>query len=256
MRRRIKLTIAYDGTNYSGWQVQPNAVSIQSLVQKAIETLLRYPIGLTGAGRTDAGVHADGQTAHFDTDTTITTFRLRYSINAQLPADIRILEALEVPTDFHARYSAEGKIYHYHLQLDKECNPVTRLYRVPVFGPFDKEAFEQAARYFLGTHDFASFANESHKGAAARGSIRTLRRLDIIEQAGGLRLEFEGNGFLYKMVRNIVGTLLETAKGKRDPKEILQLFEEKNRKKAGATAPPQGLFLMKVLYPLKDLHRE
>lgn len=246
--RRIKLTLAYDGTNYSGWQVQANALSIQTLVQKAIETILRHPIALTGSGRTDAGVHAEGQTAHFDTDTSITLFRLRYSVNALLPPDIRILEMQEMPIEFHARYSAEGKIYHYHLQLERESNPTMRLYRTPFLGIFDLKAFERAAHHFIGTHDFAAFANEAHKGAAARGSIRTLRRLDIVEQSGGLRLEFEGNGFLYKMVRNIVGTLLETAKGKRDPEEILHLFKEKNRKNAGPTAPPQGLFLMKVLY--------
>lgn len=245
---RIKLTIAYDGTDYSGWQVQSNAQSIQTLVQRALETVVRHPIGLTGAGRTDAGVHAEGQTAHFDTDTMIDLSRLRYSANALLPSDIRILDAQVVAPEFHARYSAEGKVYHYHLHLARESNPMTRLYRTPILGAFDFKSFEKAASYFLGTHDFAAFANQAHKGAASRGSIRTLRRLDIVEQSGGLRLEFEGDGFLYKMVRNIVGTLLETAKGKRDPEEILQLLIEKNRKKAGPTAPPQGLFLMKVLY--------
>ncbi len=246
--RRIKLTLAYDGTNYSGWQVQPNAVSIQALIQKALERMLRHSVALSGSGRTDAGVHAEGQTAHFDTDSTLSPFRLRHSLNALLPPDIRILDAAQVPNDFHARYSAKGKIYHYHIHLARESNPMTRLYRTPILGPFDREAFEQAALHFPGTHDFASFANEAHRGAAALGSIRTLRRLEIFEQSGGLRLEFEGDGFLYKMVRNIVGTLLETAKGKRTSDEIPQLFEEKDRKKAGATAPAQGLFLMKVLY--------
>lgn len=246
--RRIKLTLAYDGTHYCGWQVQPNGLSIQTLVQRALETILRHPIALTGSGRTDAGVHAEGQTAHFDTATLLCLSRLRISTNALLPPDIRLLEANEVPDEFHARYSAKGKIYHYHLQLARESNPTTRLYRTPIFGPFDRNALAKAALAFLGTHDFAAFANEAYKGAAAKDSIRTLTRLDIVEEPGGLRLEFEGDGFLYKMVRNIVGTLIEVAKGQRSPEEISQLFIERDRKKAGPTAPPQGLFLMQVLY--------
>lgn len=246
--RRVKLIIAYDGTNYSGWQVQPNGISIQKLVQNALETVLRHPIRLTGAGRTDAGVHAEGQTAHFDTDTPIDLSRLRYSANALLQQEIRILDAFDVPAYFHARYSATGKIYHYHLQLDRNGHPMRRLYRTAVFGKFDRKLFEEAARSLLGTHDFASFANKADKGAASHDSIRTLHRLDIHEEEGGLRLEFEGDGFLYKMVRNLVGTLLEVAKGQKTLRQIEELFEKRDRRKAGPSAPPQGLFLMKVLY--------
>jgi len=248
---RFKLTISYDGTIYCGWQVQANGTSIQTLVQKAIETILRHPIFLTGAGRTDAGVHALGQTAHFDTSVSIDPHLLRYSANALLPPDIRIVQIERVPDDFHARYWAAGKIYHYHLQIGAITDPTTRLYRVPVFGKIDRAAMEQAAKQLIGTHDFIAFANDPSRGTAARDSIRTLKRLDIIEQPGGLRLEFEGDGFLYKMVRNITGTLLDVAAHRRS-NDVASLLQQKNRKLAGPTAPPQGLFLIKVLYHLKS----
>ena len=245
---RIRITIAYDGTRYCGWQVQSNATAIQTIVQGAVETILRHPIALTGAGRTDAGVHALGQSAHFDTEIPIDFDRLLYSLNALLPMDIRILKTEPVAPDFHARYTATGKIYHYHLHLDPIIDPFQRLYRTPVYGAFDESAFRKAALHFIGTHDFASFANKADRGSAARGSIRTLKRLDIIEQGGGLRLEFEGDGFLYKMVRNIVGTLLDVAAKRHFADEIPALFEMRDRRRAGPTAPPQGLFLMQVKY--------
>src|SRR5271157_4271766 len=160
---RCKLTIAYDGTNYAGWQVQANALSIQTLVQKALETVLRHKINLTGAGRTDSGVHALGQTAHFDIEIAIPFEKLVYSANALLPPDVRILSCEEALPDFHARYRATGKIYHYHLQLLPFSDPTVRLYRTGVFGPFDRDAFRSAARHFVGMHDFGSFANVSHR---------------------------------------------------------------------------------------------
>lgn len=236
--------IAYDGTNYSGWQVQNNAPSIQSLVQKALQTALRHPLDLTGSGRTDAGVHARGQTAHFDTD--LYYDRLCFSLNALLPSDIRILDIAPVAPDFHARYSALSKIYHYHLHLDPIADPFTQLYRHQVFGPFDLEKLKRGASQFLGTHDFTSFANV--KEAPQTDTIRTLMRLDVIEQKGGLRLEFEGDGFLYKMVRNITGTLIDIATGKVDAAEIPNILAARDRRKAGAAAPAHGLFLIQVKY--------
>lgn len=245
---RIKLTISYDGTHYSGWQVQANGISIQSLVQSSLETILRHPIALTGSGRTDAGVHALGQTAHFDSPVKPDLRRLAYSANALLPPDIRILKAEIVPDDFHARYWATGKVYHYHLQIDPFCDPMSRLYRTPVYGTFDQSALEEAALQFLGAHDFLAFANDPGKGTAQHDSIRTLKRLDIVEQAGGVRLEFEGDGFLYKMVRNITGTLLDVAAHRKSSRDIAALLLAKNRRLTGPTAPAQGLFLMQVKY--------
>lgn len=241
-----KITLAYDGTNYSGWQVQANSTAIQPLVQKALETVLRHPIELSGSGRTDAGVHAQAQTAHFSSDLTIDSSRLRLSLNALLPPDIRIFQIESVQDNFHARYSAKGKIYHYHLHLDPVMDPFVRLYRHHVFGHFDLEYLKQGAAYLVGTHDFTSFANQ--RGVPCTDTIRTLKRIDAVQQKGGIRLEFEGDGFLYKMVRNIVGTLLDVAAHKTEPAEIAEILNAKDRRKAGGSAPPQGLFLVQVLY--------
>src|SRR5205814_82447 len=167
---------------------------------------LRAPTDLTGSGRTDAGVHAKAQVAHFSCSSKIDIQRLMGSLNGLLPRDIRIMQIQMVADDFHARYSATGKIYHYHIQLDRNLSPFNRHYSVYVTHPIDLHLLKQAAALFIGTHDFSSFANQAHSGSAARGAVRTLKRLDVIEEPGGLRLEFEGNGFLYKMVRNIVGT--------------------------------------------------
>ena len=232
--QRLKITIAYDGTNYCGWQVQPNGISIQSLVQKSLETILRHPIQLTGAGRTDSGVHALAQTAHFNSETSLTPGRLRLSANALLPPDIRILAIDPVPPSFHARYSAVGKIYHYRIHLDPAHDPFSRLYRVPLFSPFDPDLLKQAAPHCLGTHDFTSFANEPQRGTVVHDAVRTLKRLDICDEPGGLRLEFEGDGFLYKMVRNLAGTLIEIASGKR-PADDIPAFSPR------AIAASQGL---------------
>ena len=245
---RYKLTLAYDGTNYCGWQVQENSTSIQALIQKALETALRHPIDLTGSGRTDAGVHARGQTAHFDSPVSFIPDKLRASLNALLPVDIRILAVEPAASDFHARYSAKSKIYHYHLHLDPTADPFTRLYRYQIYSPIDLDRLKAAAQFFLGTHDFVSFANQKETGSASRDSIRTITRLECIEQKGGVRLEFEGNGFLYKMVRNITGTLLDVANGKLVAADIPSILEARDRRKAGHSAPPQGLFLMHVCY--------
>lgn len=247
--QRYQLILAYDGTSYAGWQVQPNGPSIQSLVQKALETVLRHPIQLTGAGRTDAGVHAEGQSAHFDSHDFINLFRVHYAANSLLPANIRILQIHPVASDFHARYSAKGKIYQYHFHPGRETHPTKRAYRHELFGPFNKEALIEATQLFLGTHDFKTFANT---GSKTIGSVRTIQRIDLIAESDGFYLEFEGNGFLYKMVRNIAGTLFEVARETRKPNEIPHLLKTKDRTKAGASAPAKGLTLKKVIYSPSD----
>jgi tRNA pseudouridine38-40 synthase len=245
---RYSLTIAYEGTHYSGWQVQKNALSIQTLVQKALATALRHPISLTGSGRTDAGVHAQGQIAHFDTHIAFHPKSLLISLNALLPSDIRILLVEPREADFHARYSAKTKIYHYHLHLDPVADPLFAPYRFHVFHPLCKQKLKEGGQLFIGKRDFSAFANKAYRGSAAKDPIRTLLRFDAVEQTGGMRLELEATGFLYKMVRNLVGTLLEYAFGKISSDDIAQIFQSKDRKIAAATAPPQGLFLMEVLY--------
>jgi tRNA pseudouridine38-40 synthase len=244
-----KLLIVYDGTNYCGWQVQPNGLSIQQVVQEKASLILRQPILITGSGRTDAGVHAKGQAAHFQLPRALDLYRFLGSLNALLPSDIRVLEAKEVPMNFHARYSATGKIYHYHLHLDYIENPFTRLYCWRIKEKMDLAAFKKAATCFIGSHDFTSLSNDSHSGCAANDPVRTVQRLDIIEQPQGLRLEFEANGFLYKMVRNITGTLVDVGLGKFAAEQMPLILAARDRKKAGRAAPPQGLFLMHVHYP-------
>ncbi|MBS0626081.1 MAG: tRNA pseudouridine(38-40) synthase TruA [Verrucomicrobia bacterium] len=246
---RHKLTISYDGTAYCGWQVQSGEKpSIQSLVQNALQTALRHTLDLTGSGRTDAGVHARGQTAHFDSDVDFDPNKLRLSLNGLLPSDVRIFDIESVASNFHARYSAQSKIYHYHLHLDRVSNPFSRLYRHQVYKRLSLPLMTSAAQRLLGTHDFTSFANEPQRGSVAHDPIRTLSRLDIVEQEGGVRLEYEADGFLYKMVRNLTGTLIEAGAGRISPSDIDKILAAKDRRKAPATTPPHGLFLMKVIY--------
>lgn len=246
--RKIKLTIAYDGTLFGGWQVQNNTLSIQELIEKALSVLLREKVSVFSAGRTDAGVHAQGQTAHFTTSSNLDLRRLILSTNALLPPEIKLLQADEVPSDFHARFSALGKIYHYRLHLASSIDPFKRLYSYHIPYSLDLDALKNSTDYFLGTHDFTAFTNEAHRGSAAKNPVRTLHRLSFVEEEGGIRLEFEGEGFLYKMVRNIVGTLLDVARGKLTAEKIPEIFATRDRRCAPMSAPPQGLILMQVLY--------
>jgi tRNA pseudouridine38-40 synthase len=217
------------------------------LIEKALHTLLKTQTRLIGAGRTDAGVHARGQVAHFLAPSPIVPDQILHALNGILPYDIRIKELTPTPHSFHAQYSALSKEYHYHLWLEKTIDPFFRLYRHHFFHKdFSLPLLKEGSLHFLGTHDFVTFANV---GGSAKSTVRTITRLELIEQEGGIRFEFEGNGFLYKMVRNIVSTLLECAVGKRPPTQIPQLFAQKERRAAGPAAPPQGLFLFKINYP-------
>lgn len=247
---KYKMTLSYDGTQYSGWQTQPNATSIQSLIENALLTILRQKTSIVGAGRTDAGVHAKGQVAHFKAPPTLNLDLLFRSMNGILPTDIRLLKVEPAAIDFHARYSALSKEYHYHIHLDKALDPFKRLYVYHHPYPLNVDAMHQACALFTGSHDFTSFANEASKGSAAKNPVRTLHRLEIYPEIGGLRLEFEGDGFLYKMVRNITGALIEVGRGKLPLAQIPILFDLKDRRKACFAVPPRGLFLMKVNYAL------
>ena len=242
---KYKMTISYDGTKYGGWQVQPNTLTIQALIQNALQTILRLPTSLTAAGRTDAGVHALGQVAHFSSDQTLDLHSLIYSLNGILPRDIRIREIIATADDFHARYSSKNKIYHYHLHLAPVQDPFTYLYATHVRSPLDLKKLKVALPTLIGTHDFTSFASA---GCGSKNPVKTLQRLEIVQEPEGIRLEFEGNGFLYKMVRNIVGTLLEVGQNKRPVSDIPTILAQKDRRLAGPTAPPKGLFLMRVEY--------
>lgn len=244
-----KLTLAYDGTRYSGWQIQPNAPSIQQHLQEALANLFSgQHVVVIGSGRTDAGVHALNQVAHFKTEHEMDPNRLLLALNGLLPRDIRIKRVEIVPLHFHSQYSATGKEYHYHLYLERVMDPFRRLYCWHVLHKLDLVLLKEATTLFVGTHDFTSFANEPHAGAVSKNPVRTLYRLDVYPVEGGMRLEFEGNGFLYKMVRNIVGTLVDVASQHLALADVLSIFEAKDRRRASRAAPAQGLFLVKVSY--------
>lgn len=246
---KYKITIAYDGTAYCGWQVQPNGISIQQLLEKTLKIVLKKETPIVGAGRTDAGVHAYGQVAHLESEHPLDTFKLFASLNGLLPKEIRVLRIEPVPITFHARFSAFNKEYHYHLQLGRVQDPFFRLYRWHLTERINIDAMRESARLFLGTHDFSAFANESDRGAAGRNPIRTVKRLDLLHEGDLLRLEFEADSFLYKMVRNLTGILVEVGRGKRSGAEVEEILFSKDRKRAGQAAPAQGLFLMRVDYP-------
>ncbi|MCB1135787.1 MAG: tRNA pseudouridine(38-40) synthase TruA [Chlamydiia bacterium] len=245
-----RMTIAYDGTDYSGWQMQPNADSIQARIEDALRVLTRADVRVIGSGRTDAGVHARGQVAHFKHGEKLDLRQLHKSLNGVLPKDIRIKHLSEAPANFHAQYSAQGKVYHYYLHLDPVLDPFLRRFSHHVRQEINRELLHLAAQQFVGTHDFSSFANSASEGSAAKNPVRTIYRIDIVPTPGGVCLEFEGNGFLYKMVRNIVGTCLDVAKGKLALESIPHIFAAKDRREASLAAPALGLFLMEVKYPL------
>lgn len=251
--KKYKLLIAYDGTEYSGWQVQPNAITIQQVLEEKLRIIIKTRTPITGAGRTDAGVHAIGQVAHFKTETPLDPGVLRLSLNGLLPKDIRIIDVEEVPLDFHARYSAVNKIYHYHLNLGPVQDPFERPYSWNITNPLNFEDLEKAITYLTGTHNFSAFANEANQGSAKKNPVRTIKRITIVPERVGVRLEFEGESFLYKMVRNLTGTLVEVAKGKRTPEEMKEILESKDRKRAGRAAPAKGLFLFRIDYPPNPL---
>lgn len=245
---RYKLLIQYDGTSFAGWQVQPTHMTVQEMLEKTASQVLQEPVKLTGSGRTDAGVHAKGQVAHFDTEKSLELPRFLDSVNGLLPHDIRVLKAEVADPDFHALFSAKGKVYHYHLSLERYRSPFLRHYTTHVRHTIDLQLLKEAAKLFVGTHDFTSFANSASEGAAAKCAVRTIKRIDVVEEPGGVRLEFEGNGFLYKMVRNITGMMLDVARGKRQLHEIAEVLAAKDRRLASKAAPAQGLVLVEVFY--------
>ncbi len=246
--KSYKLHIAYDGTNYHGWQIQPNGISIQELIQTAIRTLVHQDVHLIGSGRTDQGVHALDQVAHFRAEGEYSVEKLLRAVNGMLPKDIRILSFTECPNSFHAQRSAVAKEYHYKLSLGPTVSPFERLYRWHVPYKIDFELLKEASAQFVGTHDFRSFANSCNKGASGKNSVRTITNLDIVQNGDDVTLIFKGNGFLYKMVRNIVGMLIAVSSKKLPLSAIQETFQAKDRRKAPSAAPPHGLFLVKVTY--------
>ncbi len=242
--RNIKLTIQYDGSNYCGWQIQPNGPTIQGLVTDFLSRLQPEPIKLTAAGRTDAGVHARGQVANFFLTNPISCTQLKRALNGSLPFDIRVIAVEEVDPSFHARYSARQKTYHYQIARSEVISPFDYRYYYHYPHPLNFALMQQTAALLVGTHDFAAFATASQ----ATSSVRTLTIMKIEETSDQLHFYLTGNGFLRYMVRTIVGTLLEVGRGKMSTAQIATLLNQGQRTQAGPTAPACGLTLVKVDY--------
>ncbi len=244
--RTIKLTLEYDGTDYVGWQLQPNGPSIQAELEKALSKLLKEPVRITGSGRTDAGVHAEGQVASFTTTKSVPLRAFVAGVNSLLPEDIAVRAAEEREPGFDARRSARGKIYRYRILNRPTRSPLWRRTAWELFRPLDVAAMQAAAPALLGRHDYSAFRASD---CCARTTVREVRQARI-ERAGELiEVHLEATAFLKHMVRNIVGTLVEVGLGKREPGSLAQLLEGRDRTRAGVTAPAHGLCLVEVFYP-------
>ena len=246
---RYKLVIAYDGSGYSGWQVQPNNMTVQEKVSESLEKILQEKISLVGSGRTDSGVHALGQVAHFSAKKPIDVKNLLYSLNSLLPDDILILSIEEALDSFHSQKSAIKKTYQYHFHLSRISNPFFQDFIWQVAYNLNIDNMQKAAQYILGEHDFRAFANQSDQGSCARNPVREIQSAFFEFQDPFLFFEISANGFFYKMVRNIVGTLIDIGRGKLKVEEMQTILRSCDRSKASPAAPPQGLYLHSVQYP-------
>ena len=243
--KRIKLTIAYDGTNYCGWQIQPNGLTIEEVINRTLSKLTGENVQVIGASRTDSGVHAMGNVAVFDTETTIPAEKIAMALNQRLPEDIVIVKSEEVAADFHPRYCDCSKTYEYHIINTRIPVPTKRLTNYFVSYNLNIEDMKKAARYLVGEHDFVSFCNVR---TDVENTVRTITELDILTNGDEITIRITGDGFLYNMVRIIVGTLIRVGRGFYEPEKVKEILEAKDRKAAGVTAPPQGLMLMKIEY--------
>lgn len=248
--RKIQLIVEYDGTNYAGWQRQENSLAVQQVVEDALSKLTKEKIVIHGASRTDAGVHALGQSAHFKTESKIPADKFSYALNTILPPDVRIRESRQVPDDFHARFCSKGKRYRYLFHAHPHASAINRLTRAHIIYPLDVDRMQREAQTLVGTHDFAAFAAS---GSVVKDTVRTIYRADLSRDGDEVKLIVEGNGFLYNMVRIIAGTLVGVGTGKLEPGAFAKAIETGNRLDLGVTAPAHGLTLMEVFYDPKDL---
>lgn len=244
--KRIKLVTAYDGTNYHGSQIQNNGETIEGVLKAELSSLLNEEINLIGASRTDAGVHARGNVYVFDTDSRIPPEKFTYALNARLPEDIRIQDSCEVPLEFHPRHQDTVKTYEYRILNRKLPLPEHRLYAHFTYEDLNVEKMNEACKYFLGEHDFASFCAA---GSQVESTVREIYDLLVKKEGELLTISVTGNGFLYNMVRIIAGTLLKVGGGHMEPEEIERIIAGKDRSLAGPTAPAKGLTLVEIRYP-------
>lgn len=248
--RNILLTITYDGTNYCGWQIQPNGITIEEKLQRAFQRMDGSVVKIIGSGRTDARVHAIGQKANVVLNSSVPTDRIPYALNANLPQDIVIKDAKEVPMDFHARYDAVGKTYRYRLYTGKFRDPIGRNYQYHITDKIEIGKLNEALQALTGTHDFKGFMAT---GSSVKSTVRTIEAVEVRSvDRNTLDVYISANGFLYNMVRIIIGSAVDVAKGKISLEQLKSARDSQKRQLAGHTAPPQGLFLEEVRYLIND----
>lgn len=239
--KRVMLIVAYDGTNYHGWQLQPNMVTIESVLNETLSALFKEDIKVIGASRTDTGVHALGNIAVFDTQARMPADRISYAMNQRLPDDIRIQSSEEVPQDFHPRRQNSRKTYEYRILNSEFPMPVYRLYSYFTYVPLDIERMQRAAGYLKGEHDFKSFCSS---GTIAETTVRTIYDITIKKSGNMITIRVTGSGFLYNMVRIIAGTLMEVGRGRIAPEKMTDILNARDRTRSGPTAPACGLTLV------------
>ncbi len=243
--KRIMMIISYDGTAYCGWQIQPNGLSVEEVLNRTLSDFLNEDIKVIGASRTDAGVHAYGQVAVFDTNSRMPGEKISFALNSRLPEDIIIQESREVEKDFHPRFNKSSKTYEYRV-LNRKINvPTKRLYTHFYYMNLDLDKMRNAAQFLIGEHDFRSFCAPKTQ---VTDFVRTIYDINIEKVGDEISIVIKGNGFLYNMVRIIVGTLLEVGRGFIPPEEVKEILEAKDRTKAGPTAPAKGLSLVEICY--------
>jgi len=242
---RVKMVVAYDGTNYSGWQLQKNAVTIEQKLNEALYDLLGEEIQVIGASRTDAGVHSLGNVCVFDTNTRMPAEKICYALNARLPEDIVVQSSCEVDLDFHPRAGKSSKTYEYRILNRDFRDPTRRLNTYFYHYDLDVDAMQKAASYLVGEHDFKSFCSVH---AQVETTVRTIYACTVTQREDEIYIRVTGNGFLYNMVRIIAGTLIEVGAGKREPEEIIKMLEVTDRQSAGPTAPAHGLTMIGIEY--------
>lgn len=242
------MTVAYDGTDFHGWQVQPQLPTIQGVLQEILSGVEGFPVLVEGSGRTDAGVHAVGQVAAFDLRNPIPCPNLQKAVNRLLPSSIRVTETLEADLKFHPRHDAKSKTYEYRVFRGPVCSPFLRRYVMFHPYPIDWTRFAAAARCFVGEHDFSAFAAADERDATGFSKVRTVFSAQVVEDGDLVLFQISGSGFLKHMVRNLVGTMIEAGRGNLTVDQVREVLASRDRRRAGPTAAPEGLFLMRVDY--------
>lgn len=246
--RTLRLTLAYDGGGFHGWQRQPSVRTVQQEVEHAIASVLREPVAVVGASRTDAGVHAAGQVAHLRTSSTLPLERLRRAIGDRLPDDVTLVDLADAHPAFHATHDAIGKLYRYRIfnSPRRPCEAQSQRTHWHVWHPLDLDRMRQAGAYLVGTHDFSAFASS---GSERSSTVRTVWSVEPTARFDEVRIDVAGDGFLYNQVRNMVGTLYEVGRGHWPPQRVAEILASRDRRTAGPTAPAHGLCLQWVKYP-------